>query len=588
MRVSEQQVFNVVLANLQRIREKTLLAQDQVSSQKKVTQPSDDPTAFGLVVAGKAGLAAANQRVRNIQAGAARLEAADRTLGSANDALARIKELSVQLRDDTNSASDRTTGAQEVRQIYEQLRQLANTEVAGQALFGGTGSHGRATGVAMTIPLTITGASNDTLTVSVDGTASGTITLTAATYSTGAALASHVQSKINADATLTAAGKSVTVTYDGDHLVITSNSAGSSSTATVTGGTAYSALGFNGGSTTTGAVPFALRAVANAATTNAGGALIAQGVIRDANAVTLDDYVIKFTAANAFNVYNVSGPVAVSADEDNTGGAVKADVGVINPNAVTLDSFEIEFTSDTQYKITNTTTSAVVSAGNTYTSAANIDFKGLRVVLKDGPDGVPKSGDKFTVVPNFQTVLSGQAYTSGSAINFEGLQLKITNGSGAPAAGDLFRIQTGVQYQGNSGLQAIEVGDNQTVKTNLPGDEVFTGSTIDLFESVKDFVSALRGNYGGGMDQGNADAETAIAQVVQGQGEIGALSNRLDVTKTTLDQLKELVTKALSDSEDADLVQVISDLQQQQLAMQAAAQVASQIFQNSLLNFLRT
>lgn len=587
MRVSDQQVFNVVLANLQRIREKTLLAQDQVSSQKKVTQPSDDPTAFGLVVADKAGVAAADQRIRNIQFGASRLDAADRMLGSASDALVRIKELAVQLRDDTNSASDRATGAQEVKQLYEQIRQLANTEVGGQALFAGTGSHGRATGVAMTVPLTVTAASNDTLTVTVDGTASGTITLTAATYSTGAALAAHVETKINADATLAAAGKTVTVTYDSDHLVITSDTAGSSSTATVTGGTAYSALGFNGGSTTTGAAPFALRAVANAASTNTGGALIAQGVVRDANAVTLDDYVIQFTAANAFDVYNVSGPIQVSVDEDNTGGAVKADAGVIDANAVTLDSFEIEFTSATQYTITNTTTAAVVSAGNTYTSGANIDFKGLRVVLKDGLSGAPATGDKFAISPNFETVLSSQTYTSGSAINFDGLQVKITTGSAAPAADDLFRIQTGVQYQGNSGLQAIEVGDNQTVKTNLPGDEVFTGSTIDLFDSVKQLMSALKGGYGAGMDQGNEDAETAIAQVVKGQGEIGGLANRLDVTKATLEQIKDLAMRSLSDNQDADLVQAISDLQQQQLAMQAAAQIASQIFQNSLLNFLR-
>ncbi len=587
MRVSELQVFDVVLSNLQRIRAKTLAVQDQVSSQKKVTQPSDDPAPFGQIIADKAGLAATDQRIRNIQYGTSRLSAADTTLGGVTASLVRIKELAIQLSDDTNSASDRATGAQEARQIFEQLRQSANTEVGGQALFAGTGSHGRATGVAITVPLTVTGGSNDTLTVTVDGTASGTITLTAGAYATGAALATEVQTQINADATLTAAGLSVTVTYDTDHLVVASNGAGSTSTALVTGGLGLSALGFNGGSTTTGAAPFALQARASAATGNTGGARIGQGVVRDANAVTLDDYVIKFSSATVFDVYNVSGPIAVSADSANTGGAVKADAGVVDSSAVTLDSFEIEFTSDTQYTITDTTTSAVVSAGNTYTSGANIDFKGLRVVLKDGSGGVPKSGDKFTVAPNFETVLASQSYTSGSTIAFDGLQVAITTGSAAPAADDLFRIRTGVQYQGTSGLQAIEVGDNQTVKTNLPGNEVFSGATIDLFASIKNLVSALNGSYRGGIEQGNADAETATSQVVKAQGEIGALTNRLDATNASLGQFRDLLAKSLSDNQDADLVQAISELQQQMLAMQATSQIASQIFQNSLLRFLQ-
>lgn len=587
MRVTEQQIFGVTLSNLQQLRAKNLVTQEQVSSGRKVSKPSDDAIPFGQIVADKAGLAAADQRLRNIQFGTGRLNAADSALSDVTTALTRVKELAVQFRDDINSASDRTTASREARQIYQQLRQLANTQLNGQALFTGTSTRGRATGVAVTVPLTVTGGSNDTLTVKVDGSTSGTVTLTAGAYATGAALAAQVQTKINADATLTAAGKSVTVTYETDHLVITSDATGAASTVEVTGGTAQTSLGFSGGSTTTGEAPFALRALAGAASTNTGGAKISQGTITDPNAVTLSDYVIKFSSATAFTVYDATGPVAVTAGSVNTGGAVKADAGVVDASAVTLDAFEIEFTSDTQYKITDTTTSTVLSTSNVYQAGANIDFKGLRVVLKDGPGGVPKSGDKFTVAPNFTAVQSNQTYTSGGAINFEGIQVKITTGSAAPAADDLFRVQTGVQYQGNSGTQSIEVGDNQTVKINLPGNAVLTGSTIDLFASVKKLVASLNGGYGGGVDQGNADADTATTQVLNAQGEIGALSNRLESTGASLDQLKEILAKAVSTNQDTDLVQAVSDLTQQQLVIQATAQVSNLIFENSLLKFLR-
>lgn len=127
-----------------------------------------------------------------------------------------------------------------------------------------TGStiRGNYTGTALTTPsadnpITIVTGTNDTLTVTVDGTASGTITLTGAAspgldYSSGAALASELETQINADATLSAAGKSVTVTFDATskRFVVTSASQTSASAVNVTGGTARSILGFLSGTST--------------------------------------------------------------------------------------------------------------------------------------------------------------------------------------------------------------------------------------------------------------------------------------------------------------------------------------------------
>lgn len=121
---------------------------------------------------------------------------------------------------------------------------------------------GNYTGTAITAPstgnpLSIVTGTNDTLAVTVDGVTSGTITLTGAaspglSYTSGAALAQEVQSKINADATLQAAGKTVSVAYDTttNRLVLTSNDATTSSAVNVTGGTARTSLGLNAGNAT--------------------------------------------------------------------------------------------------------------------------------------------------------------------------------------------------------------------------------------------------------------------------------------------------------------------------------------------------
>ncbi len=75
-------------------------------------------------------------------------------------------------------------------------------------------------------PKTVGGSSNE-LSVSVDGTASGTITLASGAYANLSALATELQTKINADTTLRAAGKAVTVSVSGDDIEVRSNKLGS-------------------------------------------------------------------------------------------------------------------------------------------------------------------------------------------------------------------------------------------------------------------------------------------------------------------------------------------------------------------------
>lgn len=106
-------------------------------------------------------------------------------------------------------------------------------------------------------PLSIVTGVNDQLTLTVDGVASGTITLAGAAtpglaYTNGASVAAVLQTKINADSALTAAGKRVSVTYDttANRFVITSNTAQPTSSVNVTGGTARASLGLVAGTST--------------------------------------------------------------------------------------------------------------------------------------------------------------------------------------------------------------------------------------------------------------------------------------------------------------------------------------------------
>ncbi|HZN22912.1 MAG TPA: flagellar filament capping protein FliD [Burkholderiales bacterium] len=100
-------------------------------------------------------------------------------------------------------------------------------------------TQGKAVGGAAAA-LTINAASNDTLSLTVDGVAA-TVTLAAGVY-TAASLAAEVQSKINGASALSAAGVKVTVTQSAGVMTVTSNRYGSASIVTLTGGTAQADL----------------------------------------------------------------------------------------------------------------------------------------------------------------------------------------------------------------------------------------------------------------------------------------------------------------------------------------------------------
>ncbi|MDP1665056.1 MAG: flagellar filament capping protein FliD [Methylobacter sp.] len=83
------------------------------------------------------------------------------------------------------------------------------------------------------------GAGNDTFSIKVDGTQSGSIALTQKTYASYAELATEIQSRINGDSALKAKGLSVGVAYDTDNnrMIFTSKSYGASSQLQITANT---------------------------------------------------------------------------------------------------------------------------------------------------------------------------------------------------------------------------------------------------------------------------------------------------------------------------------------------------------------
>jgi flagellin-like hook-associated protein FlgL len=349
MRISDSTYFANIIFNLQKGLVHQAELQQQIASGKRIASPSDDPIGFGQAANYEVTLATLEQRERSVSVATGQLDEVDSALKSATDGvLGRAKELAISMANGVFGAAERTAAAEELKGLIGQMLEIANRKVGDRALFTGSTTRGRIVGTSIaspsiSAPVTITAASNDTVAVRVDGVSSGTITLNAGTYTTGDALASQLQTKINVDPTLAAAGKSVKVSYKSDHLVVASNDYGSSSSVTVTGGSARKILGLAGGTTSTGADPFSLAVRTSASDRNTGGAVITPGEVANSGAVTLNDYVIKFTSASNYNLYNANGPVFTTPATANSGGGTVTKSAVNDPSQLTLDSYELRF-----------------------------------------------------------------------------------------------------------------------------------------------------------------------------------------------------------------------------------------------------
>jgi flagellar hook-associated protein 3 FlgL len=137
MRVTNKLMADTVTGNLFKKIEQLFKAQNTVSSGKRIIKPSDDPIGVCRVLDYRKTLCAIDQYNRNIAHGESWLNVTDSTLNTAGDLLIRAKELALSQANATSTADTRESVAEEVKNIYDNLLQLANTKLGDSYIFAG-------------------------------------------------------------------------------------------------------------------------------------------------------------------------------------------------------------------------------------------------------------------------------------------------------------------------------------------------------------------------------------------------------------------------------------------------------------------
>ncbi|ARW00420.1 Flagellar hook-associated protein [Bacillus subtilis subsp. subtilis] len=136
----------------------------------------------------------------------------------------------------------------------------------------------------------------------------------------------------------------------------------------------------------------------------------------------------------------------------------------------------------------------------------------------------------------------------------------------------------------------VNISNNMSLKVNSDPKSAFGGTSEsgqNVFEMLDSFEKALNSGSLDGMDSVLDDIDHFSDGMSTERSDLGARYNRLELVNTRLSAQEETATKVLSDNEDVELEEVITEFIAQQSVHRATLAVNAQIVQPTLIDFLK-
>jgi flagellar hook-associated protein 3 FlgL len=137
-RITQQMSQQMVISDINQGLDRLATTQQQLSSGKKINQPSDDPYGTNLTLQLNGQLAQLNNYSGNVSDGTAWAQSATSALSSIDSMVQRVRELTVEAANGTNTTAQTQAAGAEVNQLISAIKQAANTQYNGQYIFSGT------------------------------------------------------------------------------------------------------------------------------------------------------------------------------------------------------------------------------------------------------------------------------------------------------------------------------------------------------------------------------------------------------------------------------------------------------------------
>lgn len=144
---------------------------------------------------------------------------------------------------------------------------------------------------------------------------------------------------------------------------------------------------------------------------------------------------------------------------------------------------------------------------------------------------------------------------------------------------------SGVAYQGNTGVNNVQVGVNYSLAVNQPGSQVFNAPGADVFQSISDLITSLQNNAG--ITAAVSEVSSAFNHITSQRVFYGNAIDQLNSQQNYLNSEKVNLSTSADATGGADMAKTATSLNQAELAVNAELSAMSRINQTSLFDFLK-
>jgi len=145
----------------------------------------------------------------------------------------------------------------------------------------------------------------------------------------------------------------------------------------------------------------------------------------------------------------------------------------------------------------------------------------------------------------------------------------------------------GVTYNGNEGINDVQIAEGRSVQVNVPGDQIFQGAGGDVFGGLQNLVTALQSGDLTAIGNATTQLGDSLNYLSQQRVFYGNAINQLNSNQSYLQQEKVNLQTQQNAVDGVDLAKAATDLSQEQVTQSAAMAALARVIPMSLMNYLK-
>lgn len=233
--------------------------------------------------------------------------------------------------------------------------------------------------------------------------------------------------------------------------------------------------------------------------------------------------------------------------------------------------------------------SSVYSELQTTDSSLNSVVTALQAAMSlgtEGANGTLTQQNRNTVAQQINDI-SQQVFNVAN-LSYNGIYVFAgTNSSKPPYVWDS-TAPGGVKYQGNDGLNKVEIAEGESLAVNQPGSNLFSSQGANVFVALNDLSTALQDSSSTSDDIGNAVTElrNSYDQLTSARTFYGTTIDQLAGTENFLNNENVQLAQQQNSTVGIDLNVAVTNLTNAEEARTATVEAATTLRGASLMDYL--